>query len=219
MEKQGTVQTGGAKCEAMDEIRIRNLSFSMNGHRILENLHLDLRKGRKYLLTGENGSGKSTLLKVIFQLFSEYQGEILYNGKDIREYNRGSLYSHMTMVFQDSFVFPDTLENNITLYETYPEQETDRLISLLGLEKFRGKTLKNDELSRGERQRIALARAVIRRPDLLLVDEVTSALDRESQYQIEKFLLSLPCCVVHISHHNLEQFSGRYDEIITLERV
>ena len=82
-----------------------------------------------------------------------------------------------------------------------------------------GKTLKNDELSGGERQRIALARAVIRRPDLLLVDEVTSALDRESQYQIEKFLLSLPCCVVHISHHNLEQFSNRYDEIITLQRV
>ena len=219
MEKQGTIQTGGAKCKTMDEIRIRNLSFSMNGHRILENLHLDLRKGRKYLLTGENGSGKSTLLKVIFQLFSEYRGEILYNGKDIREYDRASLYSHMTMVFQDSFVFPDTLENNITLYEPYPEQETDRLILLLGLEKFRGKTLKNDELSGGERQRIALARAVIRRPDLLLVDEVTSALDRESQYQIEKFLLSLPCCVVHISHHNLEQFSNRYDEIITLQRV
>ena len=57
------------------------------------------------------------------------------------------------------------------------------------------------------------------REPFLLVDEVTSALDRESQYQIEKFLLSLPCCVVHISHHNLEQFSNRYDEIITLQRV
>ena len=209
--------SGKIECEKMKKIQVKDLSFRINDHQILKKINLSLVFGKKYLLTGENGSGKSTLLKVLFQLFEGYQGEIFYNDRNIREYDLNSLYSHITMVFQESFIFSDSLENNITLYNEYPKKDLLQLIKILKLEKFQNRTLEIDKLSGGERQRIALARAVIRRPDILLVDEVTSSLDVESQYDIEEFLLNLPCCVVHISHHNYEKYANKYNEILNLD--
>lgn len=208
--------SGTSQCDKMKMIEIKDLSISRKNYQILNKISVTLHYGNKYLLIGENGSGKSTLLKTLFQLFEGYQGEILYNGKNIRECTLESFYSHVTMVFQESYIFPDSLENNITLYHKYPEEDVEWLIERLHLTKFRKKTLNSDELSGGERQRIALARAVIRHPDLLLVDEVTSSLDSKSQHDIEKFILNLPCCVVHISHHNYEKFAENYDEVLYL---
>lgn len=208
----------GSVCEKMQKIQIRDLSLAINGKMVLQKIQLELEHGKKYLLTGENGSGKSTLLKTIFLMFASYQGEILYNGKNVGECDRRSFYTHVTMIFQESYVFPDTLENNISLYGTYSVQETENLISLLGLENLRGRILNQEELSGGERQRIAIARAVIRHPDLLLVDEAASALDTETQKAIEELLLQLPCCVIHISHHNLKTYAGKYDRVLRMEQ-
>ena len=208
-----------------DRIEIRDLSFSYDQRLVLNKANLTLEKGKKYLLRGASGSGKSTLINLLSKVFDNYEGEILVDGVDLKEIKEDSFNGNASFIYQDVFLFEDTIRNNIELYKKYPEETLDGAIVGSGLRTFLAKKEKGiDEyieengknLSGGERQRISIARAIIRKPQILFADEVTSSLDEELGRHVEETILNLDTTVVAISHRFYTGISEKYDFVIEL---
>lgn len=199
---------------SVNRISLRDVSLKIGEKEILTHITTDFEMGKKYLIIGDNGSGKSTLLKLVYQLYEEYKGMILVNNQPMEEKYIDGFYRDVSMVFQDNYIFTDTLRNNITLYEEYNLEVVKEYIKKFGLEKLDQGVLTMSQLSGGERQKIAMIRALIRKPNFLLLDEATSALDKESQKQVEELLLHEPCCVIHISHNCHKELIEKYDRIV-----
>lgn len=174
-------------------IEFRNVSFRYpNAERYtLQNINFKIEKGQKFALVGRNGAGKTTLVKLLCGLYTNYEGEILLDGKNIRDFCREEYFSLLSVVFQDIALLPVSLEKNITLEEkTTNRGELARAIQLSGLsEKIASLTEGLDtpliksvedkavDLSGGEMQKLALARALYKGGKILLLDEPTAALD------------------------------------------
>lgn len=208
-----------------DTIEIRDLSFSYDQRLVLNKANLILEKGKKYLLKGASGSGKSTLINLLSKVFDNYEGKILVDGTDLKEIREDSFNGNASFIYQDVFLFEDTIRNNIELYKTYPEEALDVAIEGSGLRTLLAKKEEGiDEcieengknLSGGERQRISIARAIIRRPQILFADEVTSSLDEELGRHVEETILNLDTTVVAISHRFYAGISEKYDYVIEL---
>jgi len=143
--------------------------------------------------------------------------------KDIKE---ESFNSEISFIYQDVFLLKDSIKNNITLYKDYSEQEILDAADAAGLGEFLSskqdgiETLADENaknMSGGERQRISIARSMIRKPDILFTDEITSALDDELGKQIEKTILNLPVTVISISHKFYDGVSQHYDYLISID--
>lgn len=208
-----------------DRIEIRDLSFSYDQRLVLNKANLTLEKGKKYLLRGASGSGKSTLINLLSKVFDNYEGEILVDGVDLKEIKEDSFNGNASFIYQDVFLFEDTIRNNIELYKKYPEETLDGAIVGSGLRTLLAKKEEGiDEyieengknLSGGERQRISIARAIIRKPQILFADEVTSSLDEELGRHVEETILNLDTTVVAISHRFYTGISEKYDFVIEL---
>lgn len=207
--------------ELPKEICFQNISLKQMERTIFEDVNLRMESGKKYLVTGESGSGKSSLIKILLNIYTDYTGNVLLAGKNYRELAKDSWYQYISVVGQDSFVFQDTVYQNITLFDTYPEEEVQRVVKLCCLDEFvkhheNGLEYRIEEngrnISGGERQRICLARALIRRPKILILDEATSALNQEMAHQIEANVLSLEdTMVLAVSHRVFEDLKNQYD--------
>ncbi|MGB4006667.1 MAG: ABC transporter ATP-binding protein, partial [Halanaerobiales bacterium] len=158
-------------------------------------------------------------------IYDTYTGEIKVDGVDYREINEKSLNSNVSFIYQDVFLFEDTIFNNIALYKPYTEEEVLEAANKAGL----GDLLSKKEngihemleengknLSGGERQRISIARAIIKNSSLLFIDEATSSLDEELGRKIEETILSLDSTVVAISHRYYEGISEKYDYVLEI---
>ncbi|WP_457621073.1 ABC transporter ATP-binding protein [Persephonella sp.] len=167
-----------------------NVSLTIDNSRILKNVSLEIKKGDKLGIVGLTGSGKSTLIKILPGLIRDYQGEVFIDGRELREYSVSSLRKHIGMISQDVFIFNDTLRNNLLiakpdatdeeLYQALKKAKADFVFSLdQGLDTVLGE--KGSRLSGGEKQRISIARIFLKDPDILIVDEGTSALDVETE--------------------------------------
>lgn len=209
------------------DICLDGVSLEKNERTILNQICVKFQKNQKYLLIGESGSGKSSLLKILLNMYADYDGKVSVDGKDFRGIDKDSWYRCLSVVSQDSFVYRDTLLNNITLYKEYSEEEIDRVITLCDLQEFiesHEEALEfmieenGKNISGGERQRICLARALIRRPSLLILDEATSALNSEMARQIEENILGLDATIViAISHRIFSDLQEKYDGVIRFE--
>lgn len=202
---------------AINTIAFNDVSLKIDEKNILTHITAKFEMGKKYLIVGDNGSGKSTLLKLIYQLYDDYEGQILINEQIWNGQYKDGFYKKVAMVFQDNYIFTDTLRNNITLFESYESERIEEYIHKFGLEKLDQGILSMNHLSGGERQKIAIIRALIRNPKFLLLDEATSALDFEGQRQVEDILLQEPCCVIHISHHYHEDLVKQYDHVLHIK--
>lgn len=207
-------------------IEVKDLTFSHGKKLILTDVNLKLEKGKKYLVRGQSGSGKSTLIGLLSGIYENYSGTITVDGVDIREIREEDYNNGIALIYQDVFLFEDSLRNNIALYKKYEDEEILSAAYRAGLKGFLEKTPDGldtfiDEngknLSGGERQRVSIARALIRKPELLLGDEITSALDDELGRSIEKTLLSLDTTVVNISHKFFSGVSEGYDGVIFID--
>ncbi|MBO4410691.1 MAG: ABC transporter ATP-binding protein, partial [Lachnospiraceae bacterium] len=151
-------------------ISVRDLGFSYEeGKPVLEDVDMELRSGGCYALVGGSGSGKSTILNLLMASSKNYQGEILYDGKELKTISAGSLYDLVSIIQQSVFVFNSTIRDNITMFSDFPEEEINRAVRLSGLKKLideKGADYLCGEngagLSGGERQRISIARALLR---------------------------------------------------------
>ena len=184
-----------------ESIELNNVSFGYGGDRmVLSDVSFSIRRGERIGIVGTSGAGKSTLFKLLLKEHESYGGEIVIGGTKLRDIRRTSFFKHSAVVLQDTEVFNFTLRDNITLAN--PEQagdnslvrqavETAHVTDFLsrlpdGLSTLIGE--KGIKLSGGEKQRVGIARAVFKQPDLLFLDEATSHLDLESEEKIRDSL-------------------------------
>ena len=208
-------------------ITVEDVSFCYDEKKpVLVHMDAQFKKGGKYALTGPSGCGKSTLLKILLGWLPEYRGTVRYDGQDVRAFTPEQLQQQMSYIEQDVFLFNTTIRENITLGETFSEEQLEKALrdSALagdlaqmpqGLDTPVGE--EGSALSGGQKQRVAIARALIHDRSILLVDEGTSALDQKNADIVEKSLLSNPdLTLILISHHLSEQRKAQFDQVYQL---
>ena len=184
-----------------NEIEFRNVSFSYDCKKVIDNISFKIKKGETIALVGPSGGGKSTISDLIPRFYDVQEGQILIDGIDIRKYDIKSLREHMGIVAQETILFNDTIENNIRLGKRDANlSDIKKAAKVANAENFILETENGFEtnigdrgmkLSGGQRQRLSIARAVLKNPDILILDEATSALDTESEKLVQDALNSL----------------------------
>jgi putative ABC transport system ATP-binding protein len=207
----------------MSILEFSNVSFSNEGKSILKNLNIRI-ESRDYIsIVGPSGSGKSTFLKLCNNLISPSEGNISFNNKNVSEYNPIELRKEIAYCFQMPHLFGDTVMDNLSFPFKIRNKRVDMdrikyLFSLFSMdEEFIDEKVLN--LSGGEKQRIALMRTLMFTPEVLLLDEVTSALDSENTLIVENIINKLNnegSTVLWVTHND-EQSIKYANKLLTLE--
>ena len=223
------LQTGKTKEYFDDVISFSNVDFSYPNaeEKIFNNLSLQIKKGEKIAIVGMSGSGKSTLLNLLLRFYDVTSGYISIDNQDLQAISAESLYNLMTIVQQDVYIFDDTLKANITLSQSFTEDDIKKAVQQSGLESY---ILENElglqtlcgengsNLSGGERQRLSIARALIRKTPILLLDEATSSLDNKVTTEIESSILEIQDLTVLVVTHKLNKsMLKKYNRILFMK--
>lgn len=208
------------------EIELKDVCFSYEEDaQILNDVTMKFEAGKSYAIVGASGSGKSTLLNLLMGSSGSYTGQICLDGTELREIHSDALYDIISVIQQNVFVFDTSIRENITMFGNFPKEAVDRAIELSGLSgllKERGEDYRCGEngsgLSGGEKQRISIARSLLRSASVLLVDEATAALDAQTAFQVSSSILGLDSLTRIVVTHALDaNLLSRYDEIVTLK--
>jgi len=207
----------GETVEATDSLlEFKNVYFSYpSGKEVLHDINFKLFPGKTYALVGPTGGGKTTTASLMARLYDPTRGLVLLNGRDIRSYEAEERSQKIGFILQEPFLFTGTIGENIIYgnnnYQNYNREELDALIKAKGVEDlltiFEGgldtKVLSNDDgVSLGQKQVIAFIRAVLRDPDVLILDEATANIDTVTEQLLDKILKKLPktTALVIIAH-------------------
>lgn len=182
-------------------VEFKNVDFSYGKRKIFKNFSLKIPKNKKMALVGHSGCGKTTLVKILYRMYDVNRGAILIDGKDIRDVKQESLRNEMSMVPQECILFDDTIYNNVAFSKPKASRnEVLQAMKFAQLDKII-KDFPNKEdtvvgergvrLSGGEKQRVSIARAILANKKILVLDEATSSLDSETEYEIQKDLAKL----------------------------
>lgn len=182
-------------------IEFDNVSFSYNDKAVIENLSFSLQEGKSYALVGSSGSGKSTVAKLISGFYNVNEGSIKIGGIPISEYSDEALIKAISFVFQDSKLFKKSIYENVALAnKDAVKDDVMRALRLAGcdliLDKFpeREKTIigsKGVYLSGGEKQRIAIARAILKDSKIIIMDEASASIDPDNEFELQKAFKNL----------------------------
>ncbi len=207
-------------------IIFKNLNYKIGTKVLFENLNLEIKQGEKILFTGSSGSGKSTLMKMLLKYIETDYGTIKISGIDINHYHLENIRSNITYVTSNEFIFNDTIRNNITLYKDYSEEELEDIVKIcsinditkddsLGLDKRLEENGFN--LSNGERQRIILARSLIKKTNIYIFDEALGQIDvvREKKILQSIFSKLKDKTIIVISHRSNNK--KLFDRVLKLE--
>ena len=208
------------------ELRFENVRFSYDGEtEILRGVSARFEAGKAYAIVGASGSGKSTLLNLLTSPGTAYDGSILLDGTELRTIAPESLYETVSLIQQNVFVFNASIRDNITMFRSFPSEELAQAVRRAQLESLladRGEGYLCGEngsgLSGGEKQRISIARSLLKHASVLLADEATAALDAQTAHQVTDDILSLTGVTRIVVTHTLEQAALRqYDGILVLK--
>ena len=200
---QPTIYSGVKKLDNFNEkIEISNLNFEyVKNFPVLNNISIDIKKGETSAIVGSTGSGKSTLIKLILRLYDSNSGEIRFDETNIKDIKIESLRNKIGLVSQDIFLFEGTVFENIAygnldatneeVWEAARLAECDNFINLLPNKENTIVGERGQKLSGGQRQRISIARAILKNPEILILDEATSAVDNETEAAIQRSINTL----------------------------
>ena len=198
-----TIDNGNEKLTNFNKkIEISNLNFEyVKNFPVLNDISININKGQTTAIVGSTGSGKSTLIKLILRLYDSTSGEIKFDGKNIRDLELDSLRNKIGLVSQDIFLFEGTVFENIAygnldakdeeVWEAAKLSESDKFINLLPNKENTIVGERGQKLSGGQRQRISIARAILKNPEILILDEATSAVDNETEAAIQRSINTL----------------------------
>ena len=214
---------GNAIHTDVGKIAIKNLSFQYEDRKIIDDLSLSIKKGEKIAFVGESGSGKSTLIKILLGLLKYSQGKVRLGDMELRGICLDNLYDRVSFLSQDAPVFDGTIKENLVFDRMVPEEQIRdalREVQLSHLVENLAEGLsteigeKGTCLSGGEKQRLALARLWFQTPELVILDEATSAMDNLTEENVMKSIMSkLKDKTVIAIAHRLNSISG-FDRII-----
>lgn len=219
MECEPEILDGESEADSFEELEIKDLSFSYvkTDKYALKNVNMKIRKGEKIAIVGYNGAGKTTLTKLIMRFYDAKEGEILYNGKSLKEYTVESLRKNTAAVFQDYRIFAASIAENVVGGE-FDAAEESAVLTALGKSTFSDKLEKLEggidthltrefdnsgtQLSGGEAQKVAIARAFYKDAGLIILDEPSSALDPNAEYELNRAIAEYAQgrAVIFISH-------------------
>lgn len=200
---QPTINSGVKKLDNFNEkIEIYDLNFEyVKNFPVLNNISIDIKKGETSAIVGSTGSGKSTLIKLILRLYDPTSGEIRFDETNIKDIKIESLRNKIGLVSQDIFLFEGTVFENIAygnldatneeVWEAARLAECDKFINLLPNKENTIVGERGQKLSGGQRQRISIARAILKNPEILILDEATSAVDNETEAAIQRSINTL----------------------------
>ena len=245
---QPEIENGFIESKSINKsISLESVSFSyVENFPVLNDISLDIIKGSTTAIVGSTGSGKSTLIKLLLRLYDVDAGNILFDDINIKDLDIGTLRKDIGLVSQDIFLFEGTVFENIAygnlqanddeIWRAAKLSESDEFINLLPNKKDTVVGERGQKLSGGQRQRISIARAILKNPEILILDEATSAVDNETEAAIQRSLDTLKKgrTVVAIAHrlstirnadiiYVLEKGriveSGTHEELVDLQKV
>ena len=214
--------------ESVDSIKLKNIGLIKDEKKILDNITLSINKGEKICLVGQSGSGKTSLISLLSGFNEQSEGEILIND-EVTNLKNVHWSNNISYISQFPYIFPDTIRNNILFYsnENISEDHLKEISKLVGLDKFISTLPQGydtnigeggQELSGGQAQRIAIARALISNREVIILDEPTSHLDIETEFEIKEKLLELfKGRTVIIATHRLHWLNN-VDYVLNLEQ-
>ena len=245
---QPDIQNGSIEAGSVEKfISLEDVNFSyVENFPVLNDVSINIKKGSTTAIVGSTGSGKSTLIKLLLRLYDVKAGKIKFDDKDIRDLNIHSLRKTIGLVSQDIFLFEGTVFENIAygnleasnddIWKAAKLSESDEFINLLPNKEDTIVGERGQKLSGGQRQRISIARAILKNPEILILDEATSAVDNETEAAIQRSLDTLKegRTVIAIAHrlstirnadiiYVLEKGkiveSGTHEELVKLKKV
>lgn len=187
------------KAGAFESLEFKNVSFAYQAcdRLILDDISFKIKKGEKISIVGVNNAGKSTIVKLIARFFDIKEGEILYNGENIKKIDKKSLYDKISAVLQDFSIMPFTIKENILANKAYDKEKIDKILKEIsldekvadlayGLDTYMNKDIYENatDLSLGQKQKLAIARCLYQNPDLIILDEPTASLDPLAEAKI-----------------------------------
>ncbi|WP_294612520.1 ABC transporter ATP-binding protein [uncultured Bacteroides sp.] len=218
---------GSKEAPESGDITFYHVSFGYQKKQVLHDVSVTLRKNTLTALVGPSGSGKSTMLKLCARFYDPQQGQVLFNGVDMKTLEPESLMSHISMVFQDVYLFQDTIRNNIRFGKTdAADEEIEAAARKACCHDFIMRLPKGYDtqvgeggctLSGGEKQRISIARAILKEAPVVLLDEATASLDPENEVEVQRAINTLITGrTVIVIAHRLKTIKNA-DNIIVLE--
>lgn len=226
LEKDGSAGGGRMLSRLEHGIELRDVSFGYEaGKDVLHHVSARFEAGRAYAIVGGSGSGKSTLLNLLLAENTGYRGSVLLDGTELCELSPEALYGLMSVIHQNVFVFNASIRDNVSMFREFPQEALDEnirrahlreLLDARGADYLCGENGKG--LSGGEKQRVSIARSLLKKSSVLLVDEATAALDVQTAHQVSSDILDLTGMTRIVVTHSLEEaLLRRYDGIFVLK--
>ena len=225
--ERNTKSSGGAGISCLKcGISLKNVSFAYEeGKEILHDINAEFAAGRSYAIVGGSGSGKSTLLSLLMNPGADYRGQIRMDGRELRTIDPDAIFGITSLIQQNVFVFNASIRDNVTMFRDFTQEELERAVRQAHLDDLinerGGDSLCGENgcaLSGGEKQRISIARSLLKKSSVLLADEATSALDPKTAWQVSEDILDQTGMTRIVVTHSLEEeLLKRYDGIIVLK--
>ena len=219
---------GESELSALEKsISVKDVSFAYEeGKEVLHDISFDFEAGKSYAIVGASGSGKSTLLNLIMSSAcgAEYSGRIMWDNVDLKESSSDSFFDQVSSIDQNVFVFNSSIRDNITMFRDFPEEEVSEAICRSNLKELveeKGDGYLCGESGKawsgGEKQRISIARSLLKKSSVLVADEITAALDSQTAYKVSSDILDLTGITRIVVTHSLEErLMRRYDKILVM---